>query len=275
MWQKNSDSSLMAVICYCVLAFGVTGIVAQDGVKAAGDSTSPPASSKSESPGSPALPENETATTNASNAPTGTSSKTTANPTTNVGPSTTSFDAPAWFPADAESDITSNNGTDTISISEAGYGIELQNESEDLILERVADYVGLKLGDGASQYVRFSVDELRKMNVVTHEATVTGTDSVTGKQSPAEMYYATLSFDQGFRKKAEQTWIEQRQSSRLMQIGLVSAGLLLVIGFLFGTLKLSSATSGFYQGRLQFLGGIVILGIICAATYFGLQLDWI
>jgi len=275
MWQKNSDSSLMAVICYCVLAFGVTGIVAQDGVKAAGDSTSPPASSKSESPGSPALPENETATTNASNAPTGTSSKTTANPTTNVGPSTTSFDAPAWFPADAESDITSNNGTDTISISEAGYGIELQNESEDLILERVADYVGLKLGDGASQYVRFSVDELRKMNVVTHEATVTGTDSVTGKQSPAEMYYATLSFDQGFRKKAEQTWIEQRQSSRLMQIGLVSAGLLLVIGFLFGTLKLNSATSGFYQGRLQFLGGIVILGIICAATYFGLQLDWI
>ena len=113
------------------------------------------------------------------------------------------------------------------------------------------------------------------MNVVTHEATVTGTDSVTGKQSPAEMYYATLSFDQGFRKKAEQTWIEQRQSSRLMQIGLVSAGLLLVIGFLFGTLKLNSATSGFYQGRLQFLGGIVILGIICAATYFGLQLDWI
>lgn len=275
MWQKISDSLLMATVCYCVLAFGLTGIFAQDGVKDAAHPASPPSSSSLESADSPALPEKKTVATSPATALTNTSSETAANPTTNVGPSTTSFEAPVWFPVDSESHITSKNGTDTISISEAGYGIKLQNESEDLILERVADYVGLKLGDGASQYVRFSVDELRKMKVVTHEATVTGTDRVTGKQSPAEMYYATLSFDASFRKKAEQTWIEKRQSSRLMQIGLVSAGLLLVIGFVFGSLKLNNATSGFYQGRLQFLSGVVILGIICAATYFGLQLDWI
>lgn len=296
MWQKTLESPFMVFACYCVLGLGITGIVAQDDVKeglkvSAQDSasdTSDQAVSESKAAKSelaesePAkLTDAETKTPAAGldGIPTNTSTnlikeKATKEKTTNIG-FVPDYKAPEWFPADGKTEIISRKDGDLKPIVKTGYEDKLRKDAREAVLEAVAEYIDLKVGEGASDYVRFSIEDLGEMGVIENQTYVTGIDKITGKEAPGEKYYAMLKMNSNFRAKAKQIWIEQRQTSRLMQIGLVSGGLLLVIGFLFGTLRLNTATSGFYQGRLQFLGGAVILGIIAAAAYFGLQLDWI
>ena len=297
MWLKTFESPCMVFACYCVLGLGITSIFAQDDMKetlkvsaeesttsdASGQTVSGSKTAKSDSAESESVkPENAEKDAPASGLdgiPTNTSTspinaKTKKENATSIG-FMPDYKVPEWFPADYQTGIIAGKDADLIPLVQTGYEDPLREDAREAVREAVAEYIDLKVGKGASDYVRFSIEDLDEMGVLENQAYVTGTDKITGDEAPSQRYYAMLKMNSNFRAKAKQIWIEKRQSSRLMQIGLVSGGLLLVIGFLFGTLRLNTATSGFYQGRLQFLGGVVILGIIAAAAYFGLQLDWI
>ena len=150
---------------------------------------------------------------------------------------------------------------------------QLQDEVKTQLTKEVDRYVDQLLGTNAHKYVEFSDEEKNKLLAKTE--TRAGIFFDGQEQLPVDFYFAQLEFDNSFQELAKSKWVQKRQESRLLQYGLIGGGALLLIGFLFGGLKLNTATSGFYQGRLQFFVAIVILGVVAAGIYFGTQIEWI
>ena len=193
-------------------------------------------------------------------------------PKTYVRVSKFEVDPPIWFIKER----TSEGEVDRLPISEFGFGGEEDKELfESAVLKVVESYLDEILGPDAHHHVKLSVGDLRSQSVIAAEEIRDGIYVAGGRSEPTWHYYAILEFDAGFRDRVEKTWLETRQTSRLVGVAVLSGSVFLVIALLLGTLRMNSATSGFYQGRLQFLGGVVILGIIAAGFYFGSQLDWI
>ena len=178
--------------------------------------------------------------------------------------------APEWYSEEKTADAQGH----VYPFSVFGLDTEqLESEKKSLLREKVNQYLDELLGLEARHYVVFSDQEIQAQ--VVREATREGTYFNGSDHQPVEVYFADLQFSLPFETRAKKRWIEERQRSRLVQYGLVIGGLLLAIGFVFGGIRLNSATSGFYQGRLQFVVGIVILGIVVAGVFFGSQIDWI
>ncbi|MEC9091362.1 MAG: hypothetical protein VX438_01565 [Planctomycetota bacterium] len=149
----------------------------------------------------------------------------------------------------------------------------LEKEVKGTLKACVANYVEGLLGSVLPQDLDLTDSEL--LSLIERKEIKTGS-YFDGKQTfPVEFLFAKVKFDEVFDEKVRRWWIEKRQENRLVQSGLVAGGLLSLIGLIFGGLKLNCATSGYYQGRLQFCLAIVILGVIAAGVYFGSQLDWI
>lgn len=155
-------------------------------------------------------------------------------------------------------------------------GVDQQQLTQDFsreVASRIAARVDRLFGSGVHRYVNFSGEELEQLIVQNENRP--GIWFNGENQESIEFQFALLKFDSAFEKLARKKWIEKRQQARLQQYGLVFAAMILLIGFSFFGLKLNSATHGHYQGRLQFLTTVVILGVVVAGIYFGSRLEWI
>lgn len=150
---------------------------------------------------------------------------------------------------------------------------QLEAELRTRIQSEIERYLEQNLGNSARQHVRFTDEEAQKL--IHRSETVAGSYFDGQQQVPVEFEFTALQFDQAFQQLAERKWVHQRQESRIRQLGLVSAGMLVLIAALFGGLKLNAATHGYYQGRLQFFVAIMILGIITGGVLLGTRLDWL
>ncbi len=86
-------------------------------------------------------------------------------------------------------------------------------------------------------------------------------DASKGSQGPTEIVRGDL--DQGELGKSGRSELE----NRLLGLGLIGGGILVLLGLLFSYLRLDHATRGFYGGRLQLVAAIAAL-IVLAACYF-------
>lgn len=284
------ETPAIAMICYCILAIGVTTVVAQDkskGEQSPSSQNSPstgdqatssnqvsPSASKSESRQDGAAIDTEnksdsketgSSDPDPSNSP---SKSFTSDPsllTTAVGESAFKVTVPDWF-----------KDADSAAVAIEAFGLthdQLQSDVRAEIRRSAHQVIDELLGSQAHQYVHFSDQELQAL--VSREEFRDGFYSDDSGDQPCEFYYAHLDLGSKFQREANKRWIETKQESRLLQYGLITGATLLLIGFVFGGIKLNSATSGFYQGRLQFFVAVVILGVIAAGVYFGTQIDWI
>lgn len=83
-----------------------------------------------------------------------------------------------------------------------------------------------------------------------------------------------VKLDQDIQNALDLRWREVRATSRLLQTGLGGGALLLLLGTMFGYLKLDTATRGYYTGRLQFGAAAAILAIVAAGAIFANWIPW-
>ena len=74
--------------------------------------------------------------------------------------------------------------------------------------------------------------------------------------------HALLEFDPEVENDVRTAWRDYRVRGRLWAAGIGSAGVLGVIGAMFGYLRLDTATKGYYSGRLKVLTAATILTVL-------------
>ena len=86
--------------------------------------------------------------------------------------------------------------------------------------------------------------------------------------------HALVKLDKQLQAALDQRWSKVRATSRLFQMGLGAAAVLLLLGTMFSYLKLDTATRGYYTGRLQFGAAAAILAVIAAGVVFANWIPW-
>lgn len=248
MSQKSIDLWQVVVACICAFSMDATSIFAQGTSKAKNEKEILIVDNDEKNKRLPRLLTNESTITS---------------------DSAFSVEIPEWYEK-----TTTPDDQELIFFRVFGLSPERLDSEINLTLRTsVSAYLEDFLGTDAHQHIDFSDQDLRSL--INKKEVKQGT-YFDGKQSyPAQFFFAGIKFDDRFRAKAKIMWIEKRQKNRLVQHGLFAGVTLLLIGLIFGGLKLNSATSGFYQGRLQFFTAIVILVVIAAGVYFGSQIAWI
>lgn len=79
--------------------------------------------------------------------------------------------------------------------------------------------------------------------------------------------YALLKFDSEFRATAKGIWNRNLTRNRLIYAGVIGAGLLGILGVIYGFLHFNHLTRGFYVGRLQTISVVLVL-LILVVSYF-------
>jgi hypothetical protein len=85
--------------------------------------------------------------------------------------------------------------------------------------------------------------------------------------------YAQLRIDNDLLQSTRTALKRQKVSSRLKFAGLLGAGLIGILGVLFGYLRIDHATRGFYNRRLQTVTIVVIIAIVAAICFACLSLN--
>lgn len=253
MPQKLIDVLLVSFACCCMLSMNATSIFAQAKSKGKNKKESLVAGNDEKNKDLGDLVTNDLQT----------------NDLLNTRESVFSVETPQWYeqPANAGEE-------ELIFFRVFGFNQEKLNSEINLALRAsAAAYLEEILGIHAAQYVYFSDQDLRSL--INTEEIKQGTYFDGTQSHSVQFFFASVKFNEQFQDKAERMWIEKRQKNRLFQHGLFAGITLLLIGLTFAGLKLNSATSGFYQGRLQFFVAIVILGVIAAGVYFGFHVAWI
>lgn len=86
--------------------------------------------------------------------------------------------------------------------------------------------------------------------------------------------HALLQFGPDFRHEVNAGWQDLLAHDRLVQVGIVAAGILGVLSILFGYFRIDTATRGFYTGRLRFATAVAILGLIGASVFLARSIPW-
>lgn len=94
------------------------------------------------------------------------------------------------------------------------------------------------------------------------------TEDLQSSVGPMKRVHVLLKFDTAVRSDLEARWQQFVLAGRLGLAGGGAALVLLLVGTLFGYLKLDTATRGYYTGRLQLAAATLILGVLAAAGVF-------
>ncbi len=79
--------------------------------------------------------------------------------------------------------------------------------------------------------------------------------------------YSQLLLTDEFRNEVKDRWKKEQTRSRLFQTGVIGGSFLGLLLIFFGYLRLEQASRGFYSGRLQTVGIIVVL-LLAVMTYW-------
>jgi hypothetical protein len=132
--------------------------------------------------------------------------------------------------------------------------------------EFVCDYLN---NPRASILIAYGVDEIK--NRFVRERFDEKLETSVG---PMNQSHALLEFDEPFCDELQQRWREVKSFSRLLQTGLGSGIVLLLVTTLFGYFRLDTATKGYYTGRLQFMAAGAILSLVAASVLLAKWIPW-
>jgi hypothetical protein len=138
--------------------------------------------------------------------------------------------------------------------------------------QAVAEYVQDHRGDeGAAEHVVFETayvkTHLRQGGVFE--------ETVQASFGPMRKQHALLKFGQEFRAEIDRRYNQVVLTSRLAQVALLAASVLVGLGIVFVYLQIDTATRGYYTGRLQFTAGAVILGIVALGVLLARWVPWL
>jgi hypothetical protein len=139
-------------------------------------------------------------------------------------------------------------------------------EAEDALAEelqaRTRAYVDRYLGAGASKL--FTVPP-----AYIHDRLVRDRykETVESSVGPMVNAYAQLAFDHRARAQLQRMQRDAQIEHRLLEVAGGAAAVMLVLGAVFGYLKLDTLTRGYYTRRLQLAAGVVILTVAAGTLY--------
>ncbi len=146
---------------------------------------------------------------------------------------------------------------------------------DEAIEKATSDYIAEQLGsEHAAFLLHYNAGTikdryLRKAN--TYQDVARYTEPVGDMHE----HFALLEFGPEFRQEIEAKWQQVKATSRVMQTGLVAAGVLLLIGSVFGYFRLDNATRGYYSSRLQFMTAAAILAVVGAGVIAARYITWL
>lgn len=122
----------------------------------------------------------------------------------------------------------------------------------------------------ASNFIKYSLDDLRRRKVVKDQFT----EQLEISVGLMNQVHALLVFDNDFRNELDLRWSEVRSKSRLAQTGLGAGVVLLMLGTLFSYFRVDTATKGYYTRRLQFATAGAILALVTASVVLTKFIPW-
>jgi hypothetical protein len=135
------------------------------------------------------------------------------------------------------------------------------------------DYVDWYLGQGSrSQIAYFDLDYIKEH--LLRDENKYGETIHSPSVGSMEQMHALLEFDQAFRDEIDRRHKQAKIGSRLMETGLLAAGVLALLTTLFGYLKLDTATRGRCSGRLQIGAIAVILALVASGVALARWIPW-
>lgn len=146
---------------------------------------------------------------------------------------------------------------------------ECQRQLDQSIGEAVDAYVDLLLVPGAARQLAVSPEYVATRIVKDKYQETLEIESLDPKLVAAETeagamlsLHALLEFDNRVENEVRAAWRDYRVRGRLWAAGIGSAGVLGVLGALFGYLRLDTATKGYYSGRLMLATAATILAVV-------------
>lgn len=166
---------------------------------------------------------------------------------------------PEWVDQEPQSD----GGVDYVSLSTGPYtsSTECYKTLKSLTREAVEEQTAQLLGS-ETRAQRVPLDDQFIADNVHLQTYKESLDTTVGTM---QQWHAHLQFNDQFRNEVEKRWLQVQQSTRLTYAGTLFAGVLAVLGVLYGALSYDTATSGQHRGRLQTVAGAAILGIVGGA----------
>ena len=148
---------------------------------------------------------------------------------------------------------------------------DCQQELDQKIVAVTNQYIAEKLGrEDVGRLLQIDADFVRSH--LPYE--VTEPEFVDTSYGEMCRLTAVLRFehDQPFLDELDSRWKNVQREARLLQVGLGSSGILLLLATAFGYLKLDAMTLGYHSGRLQ----LCVVGIILALCAAGVGISrWI
>ncbi|HEY4310752.1 MAG TPA: hypothetical protein VGN12_14980 [Pirellulales bacterium] len=146
-----------------------------------------------------------------------------------------------------------------------------RGEAEDALAketqERTKAYVDRYLGEGASML--FIVPPAYVHDHLVKERYAEPVETSVGPMINA---YARLAFDRRAQAQLRRMHRDAEIENRLLGVAGGAVAVMLVLGSVFGYLKLDTLTRGYYTRRLQLAAGVVILAVAALGTRFVLPL---
>src|SRR6266481_4895732 len=141
----------------------------------------------------------------------------------------------------------------TIPVSSGPYALDPQSRRalDEAIVKATNDYIAEQLGSElAPKLLGLDARKIKEKYIKPEN-----TYHDVARYSVGWMHenFALLEFGPEFRNDLDRRWTQVRATSRLAQTGLLSGGVLLLLGSIFGYFRLDNATRGYYTGRLQFM----------------------
>jgi len=163
----------------------------------------------------------------------------------------------------------------TIATSSGPYALDPQSRRalDEAIVKATNDYIAEQLGSElAPKLLRYDARTIKERFIKPEN-----TYHDVARYSVGWMHenFALLEFGPDFRNELDRRWTQVRATSRLAQTGLVSGGVLLLLGSIFGYFRLDNATRGYYSGRLQFMTAAAILAVVGAGAVLAQWIHWL
>ncbi len=99
-------------------------------------------------------------------------------------------------------------------------------------------------------------------------------ETVESSMGQMHQIHALVEFDTVFQSKIARRWSRLVAKSRVVNLGLVAASILGLLGIAFGYFRLDTSTRGYYTGRLQFSAAIAILALIASGVLLARWIPW-
>ncbi len=162
-----------------------------------------------------------------------------------------------------------------ITVSSGPYATDLQAERalDEELLKATNEYIAEQLGSElAPTLLQYNARIIKQRFV---KPANTYSEQITVSIGDMQQRHALLEFDNNFRSEIQSTWVGKIAESRLLQMGLVAGGAILLLGSVFGYFRLDNATRGYYTGRLQFMTAAAILAIVALGAAAAFRLTWL